>query len=120
VSGTVNGVAATATPGAAWRNLGPARLIPPGEGRAFVVDGRRIAIFRARDGRLFAAEAACPHRQGPLADALVGGGIAICPLHGFRFDLATGEPMGNDCRALVTFPVALTAEDEIVLCVDDR
>jgi nitrite reductase (NADH) small subunit len=115
-----NGSAATAPPAAPWRNLGPASLIPLGEGRAFHVDGRRIAVFRARGGRLFAAEAACPHRQGPLADALVGGSIAICPLHGFRFDLATGEPVGNDCRALVTFPVALTSDDEIVVCVESR
>jgi nitrite reductase (NADH) small subunit len=53
-----NGSAATVPPAAPWRKLGPAAQIPIGEGRAFVVDGRRIAVFRARDGRLFAAEAA--------------------------------------------------------------
>jgi len=38
----------------------------------------------------------CPHRQGPLAEGLVGDGKVICPLHGHQFQLSTGagsEPM---------------------------
>jgi hypothetical protein len=30
--------------------LGPVAAIPEGEGRTFVVDGRRLAVFRGRDG----------------------------------------------------------------------
>ena len=33
-----------------------------GEGRAFDVDGRQVAVFRLRDGRVVALDAACPHR----------------------------------------------------------
>jgi nitrite reductase (NADH) small subunit len=88
-----------------WRTLGPSALIPPGEGRVFEVDGRRIAVFRTRHGDLFATQAECPHRQGPLADGLVGGGQVVCPLHGFRFDLRTGEPAGHDCAPLITYAV---------------
>ena len=102
------------------RNLGPADQIPHGEGRVFAVDGRRVAVFRSRDGRLFATEDTCPHRQGPLADGLLGGSILVCPLHGFKFDLATGRPVGNDCRALKTYPVALSSSGEIELRLDHR
>ncbi|WP_019928506.1 Rieske (2Fe-2S) protein [Nocardia sp. BMG111209] len=64
--------------------------IPIGEGRAFVVDGRQIAVYRMRDNSLRALDAACPHRGGPLADGLLDAGIVVCPLHGRGYDLGTG------------------------------
>lgn len=73
-----------------WIRLGAADRIPPGQGRAFVVDSREVAVFRQRDGRLFAVANRCPHRQGPLAEGIVGAGKVICPLHGHKFDLACG------------------------------
>ena len=112
--------AAMTRPDALHRTLGPVSGIPLGEGRVFAVDGRRIAVFRPRDGRLFAAEADCPHRGGPLADGLLGGSIVICPLHGLKFDLATGQPVGHDCRSLATYPVEVTPDDEIILRVNGR
>ena len=43
-------------------NLGPVDRIPIGEGREFEVEGELIAVFRARDGGVFGAQARCPHR----------------------------------------------------------
>jgi nitrite reductase (NADH) small subunit len=71
-------------------NLGTVEKIPLGQGRCFNVSGQEIAVFRQRDGTLFATQNACPHRQGPLAEGIVGGGKVICPLHAHKFDLATG------------------------------
>lgn len=96
-------------------NLGPATRVPLGEGKVFDADGVAVAVFRTRDGRLFASEASCPHRQGPLADGMLGGALLVCPLHGFKFDLASGKPVGNDCRALVTYPITLTDGGEMLL-----
>lgn len=64
--------------------------IPLGQGRAFVVGGEEVAVFRQRDGQIFALQARCPHRGGPLADGLVGNGLVLCPLHGWAIELATG------------------------------
>lgn len=94
--------------------LGPASQIPLGEGRTFLVRGDRIAIFRARNGEMFAAEADCPHRAGPLSDGLLGGANLVCPLHGWKFDLRTGQALYGEC-GLRTWPVRLTEDDEIVL-----
>ncbi|MDE2788724.1 MAG: FAD-dependent oxidoreductase [Chloroflexota bacterium] len=69
---------------AASHNLGNAAQIPLGEGRRFDIDGVGIAVFRSRRGRVYAAQAECPHRAGPLADGLLGGEALICPLHNFR------------------------------------
>ena len=94
--------------------LGRVDGIPPGEGRTFVLGGRRIAVFHGRDGALHATQADCPHRGGPLADGLVGGGVLICPLHERRFDLATGLSQDGDCQIAV-FAVTRRADGSVTV-----
>jgi nitrite reductase (NADH) small subunit len=79
-------------------------FIPPGEGRAYVIADRTIAVFRQRDGRLFASDNVCPHRGGPLADGIVGASKVICPLHAWKFDLETGRCLGEEVT-IRTYPV---------------
>jgi nitrite reductase (NADH) small subunit len=87
--------------------------VPLGEGRQAEIDGVRVAIFHTAEG-WYAVQAQCPHRQGPLADGLVGEHSVICPLHAFRFDLADGRPLGNGCGALETFSVEVRGEQVFV------
>jgi nitrite reductase (NADH) small subunit len=101
-------------------NLGSIERIPPGEGREYEVLGQLIAVFRARDGRIYAVQARCPHRDGPLTDGIMGAGRVICPLHSYKFDLATGQPIGNDCAALKTYPVSLSEDGEIIVTLEYR
>ena len=54
--------------------LGPVEQIPLGEGRVFEVDGRSIAVFRTRQGEVFATQAACPHKADRCATASSGAG----------------------------------------------
>ena len=70
--------------------LGSVDQIPMGEGRVFPVRGVEIAVFHTRAGAVYAAQAECPHRQGPLADGIIGGTIVMCPFHSRKFDLTTG------------------------------
>lgn len=75
--------------------IGLAADVPLLEGRRVTVAGRRIAVFRLRDG--FAAiDADCPHRGGPLSDGLVADGCVTCPLHGWRFDLRNGLALSGE------------------------
>ena len=97
--------------------LGPIGKIPPGEGRVYSVNGENIAVFRTRSGALYATQAACPHRGGPLADGLVGGTTLICPLHAWKFDLTTGASLFGDC-GIRTFPVHVDDAEQIVLLSD--
>lgn len=99
--------------------LGPLAEIPAGEGRVFQVGARRVAVFHSRDGALFAAQAECPHRGGPLADGLLGGATLICPLHSWKFDLRSGAALQGEC-ALATYPLRLTAAGELVLTLADE
>ena len=98
-------------------DLGLLSAIPPGEGRNVEVSGRRIAIFHTRGGGVYAVQAQCPHRGGPLADGLVGGTTLICPLHAWKFDLATGVALFGDC-GLQTFSVRVDEGGRIQLTVD--
>ena len=72
-------------------NLGSIDQIAPGHGLCFVVDALEIAVFRSRKGELFAIENRCPHRQGPLSEGVMGDGKIVCPLHGHKFNLKTGQ-----------------------------
>ena len=94
--------------------LGPLTAVPPGEGRTFDVGSCRIAVFHTRHGQVFAAQAECPHRKGPLADGLLGGNTLVCPLHAWRFELTTGASQNGGC-SLQTFPVRIDGADQIVL-----
>ena len=93
--------------------LGSIDAIPLGQGCTYVVDGHAIAVFRQRDGQLFATQNACPHRGGPLADGIIGAGKVICPLHARQFDLTTGASVEED-YAVQTYPVRIEG-GEIIL-----
>ncbi len=90
-------------------SLGPAGQIPKGEGRVFSVRGKEIAVFHTRSGEVYAVQAECPHKNGPLADGLVGGTVVMCPFHSRKFDLKTGGGLMADCD-IQTYPIRLTAD----------
>ena len=97
--------------------VGQVSDVPPGEGRTFRAGGQEIAVFHTRSDEFFATQARCPHRGGPLADGIVGGSTLVCPLHGFKFDLASGRPAGSDCEAVKTFPVSVGEQGELFVQV---
>ncbi len=98
------------------RAIGHISQIPSGEGRNFAVGNLRIAVFHTRDGTLFATQADCPHKGGPLADGLTDTHSVVCPLHDRTFNFHTGA--GPDC-SIAVYPVR-AAEDGTILLVSDR
>ncbi|MGY1499901.1 Rieske (2Fe-2S) protein [Streptomyces sp. QTS52] len=82
--------------------LGRVAEIPPGEGRAYAVEGEQIVVFHLRgSGELRAMQAVCPHRDGPLADGQTDGEKVVCPLHGNAFSFADGSCATADYRVRV-------------------
>jgi nitrite reductase (NADH) small subunit len=94
--------------------IGDVAQVPRGEGRTYEVAGLQIAVFHTRAGAVFATQAACPHKGGPLADGLVGGESVICPLHDRAFDLRTGKGPEPGC-SLEVYPVTLGDDGKIWL-----
>jgi nitrite reductase (NADH) small subunit len=96
-------------------NLGSIDHIPIGEGREFQIGGLRVAVFRARDGSIFALQPGCPHRGGPLVDGITGAGLIVCPLHAYKFELATGRAVGHGCGVLQTYAASVSEAGEILV-----
>jgi 3-phenylpropionate/trans-cinnamate dioxygenase ferredoxin subunit len=73
-----------------------------------------VAVIRVRD-EVFALEDVCSHAEFPLTDGEVenvDGPTIECALHGSRFDLRTGKPLGPPATQPVrTFPVAVDNGD---------
>ena len=64
----------------------------PATTRSVEVDGRFVAVFNI-DGEFFAIDDLCTHDGGGLAGGEVEGDVVICPRHGARFCLRTGEAL---------------------------
>ena len=67
--------------------------VDPEAAIAVEVDGIDVAIVHSGD-RYYAIADECSHAAIPLSEGDVGDGEIECYLHGSRFDLATGEPLG--------------------------
>ena len=84
-----------------------------GQGRAFTVDGRELALFLV-EGRVYAVENLCPHQHIPvLAEGQLDGLLLTCPMHGWQFDLQTGRHVNASSR-LTQFEVRIEGNDVLV------
>jgi 3-phenylpropionate/trans-cinnamate dioxygenase ferredoxin subunit len=64
--------------------------IAPGE-RLFIEIGATPIVLLNAEGSLYAIGDICTHDNGPLGDGEIDGCDIICPRHGARFDVRTGE-----------------------------
>jgi nitrite reductase (NADH) small subunit/3-phenylpropionate/trans-cinnamate dioxygenase ferredoxin subunit len=78
--------------------------IPAGEGRAFEVGKKVIAVFLI-DGQYYAIDDMCPHMGASLATGWVENHVVHCPWHGWRFDTRDGTWCDNRRVKIDTFPV---------------
>src|SRR5262249_55279376 len=79
-----------------------ASLVPADRGLTVRVGEREIALFNV-DGAIYALDAQCPHRGGPLGEGTMKDGHITCPLHGWEFDLKTGACLDNPERPVACF-----------------
>ena len=66
--------------------------IPPGEKKIVEVDGLLVVLVNL-DGEFYAIEDVCTHDGGPLGEGKLDGHQLICPRHGARFDVRTGDAL---------------------------
>lgn len=101
---------------AADHAIGSLSQIPKGEGRNFEIGGRMVAVFRNHQDEVFTSQAECPHKQGPLADGMLGGSTIMCPLHDRTYDLRTGAVLVGQC-GIAVYPVRMEADGTLVVTV---
>ncbi len=71
--------------------------------RLFIELENQTVILMAVDGAYYAVRDVCTHDDGPLGDGDLDGCQLICPRHGARFDIRTGEAV--TLPAVVDVPV---------------
>jgi len=88
-----------------WIDVAPEEELAPGEWRTVETGAGLIAVFNI-DGEFLAIEDVCTHDGSELTGGTVEGDVIVCPRHGARFSIRTGEvlapPAYEDIR---TFPV---------------
>lgn len=93
--------------------------IPEGGRKEVFIDDTPALLLRVGN-EYFAVEDVCTHDGQPLTDGPVTAGQIVCPRHGAKFDLATGEPRRMPATAAIrTFAVEIRA-DGVYVSSDPR
>lgn len=87
--------------------------IPDKVGKLVEVGEYQIALFKV-DGKVHAIDAVCAHRGGPIHEGGLDGMLAMCPWHGWQFDLMSGECTFNSEIKQKVFEVKEQGEDVFV------
>lgn len=77
-----------------WITVAPVGEIPDGEGRAYPVGKRMVAVFFS-EGDYFAIDDFCPHQGASLAEGYIEGCAVSCPWHHWRFSIKDGTWLDN-------------------------
>jgi nitrite reductase/ring-hydroxylating ferredoxin subunit len=83
-----------------WHTLSPASRLREGQIVCIRVAGRRLAVGRSARG-YFALDDDCPHAGGRLSEGMLEGEAVICPIHGYAYDVATGEGLDDGAEVRV-------------------
>ncbi len=107
-----------------WIDVASTTEFESGATRLVDADDTMIAVFNI-DGEFYAIEDVCTHDESPMLGCglnpgeLLDGEEIICPRHGARFSIKTGEVMAPPAyEPVATFPVRI--RDNMVQVRDDR
>ncbi|MCP4408435.1 MAG: non-heme iron oxygenase ferredoxin subunit [Gammaproteobacteria bacterium] len=88
-----------------WIDVVKEEAFMPGTWETVDVDDILIAVFNL-NGEFYAIEDICTHDGGTLTGGGIEGKEIICPRHGARFDITTGEVLADPAyEDLPTFSV---------------
>jgi len=75
-----------------WEHIADVDELPPGGRKSVFIDDTPALLVRIGDD-YFAIEDLCTHDGQPLTDGPLQDQAIICPRHGAKFDLRTGNPL---------------------------
>ncbi len=88
--------------------------IQTGQKKIVEVDGLLVVIINL-DGKYYAMEDVCTHDGGPLGEGKLDDGQIICPRHGARFDVRTGDALTLPAfEPVPVYEVRVEGEDILV------
>ncbi len=86
--------------------------LPPGTKKAFEVADKSVLVCHSNE-RLFAVSNICSHANEKLECGRMSRSWIACPVHGARFDLATGRAMNPPAKLPIATYEVRVAEDWI-------
>ena len=86
-----------------------------GRGKAFTVNGKRVAVFNDR-GEFYALSNICAHARGPLARGRIRNGVATCPVHGYAYDAKTGSCQTDSRLKVNTYEIVVEGDEIKIRC----
>jgi vanillate O-demethylase monooxygenase subunit len=73
---------------ATWQPVANSASLAPGAVMGVTLLETELVLARFAEGRLLAADVACPHKGARLSAGCIREGELMCPYHGWRFDAA--------------------------------
>jgi 3-phenylpropionate/trans-cinnamate dioxygenase ferredoxin subunit len=90
-------------------------LPAPGGVLRVEVEGEPVAIVAGDGGDFHAISDVCSHAEVSLSDGEIEGYTVECWLHGSRFDVRTGQPLGPPAtRAVPVYDITIDGDDVYV------
>ena len=76
------------------------------------INGRIVALVRTEQGEVHAVDDTCTHANVSLSEGELDGCTLECWLHGSRFDLKTGRPLGLPAtQPVAVYPCQVQGDD---------
>ncbi|MFY9765499.1 MAG: Rieske 2Fe-2S domain-containing protein [Mycobacterium sp.] len=82
-----------------WTPVLPMASLHNGKPQRVEVDGVGLVLCRTANGQLAAVGEFCPHLAAPMADGWIDRGRIVCPWHGSRFAVESGEVLRGPAPA---------------------
>jgi NAD(P)H-dependent nitrite reductase small subunit len=89
-----------------WTSLCELNELVEAKGKYVEINGFQLAVFRYGDN-VYVMDNTCPHAGGPLAEGDVEDGCAVCPWHGWNFQLESGELVNAPGVKIRTYPARI-------------
>jgi 3-phenylpropionate/trans-cinnamate dioxygenase ferredoxin subunit len=101
-----------------WITVAKVGELVPGSHRVVDADGTRVVVFNL-GGEYYAIEDVCTHDGGQLTGGVIEGEQIVCPRHGARFCIRTGEALTAPAyEPVATLPVRV--ENGVIQVRDNR
>ena len=84
--------------------------LAPGRTAQVVARGAVLALYNV-GGKVYATDGTCLHRGGPLGEGELDGSVVTCPLHGWTYEVTSGQSLVNPAARLRTYPVVVEGDE---------
>ena len=96
-----------------FRKVAKTDSLESGERMLVEYDDAEVGLFNI-DGQFYAISDVCTHDDGPLVDGELEGHCIICPRHGARFNVKTGEQTMPAMSPVPTYQVRIEGNDVLI------